>query len=102
MAKQFQGSWVILILIAIFTAWLVFIPAIIYYLINYKEVQETQYQQQQQQQQVVINVPSSAAPPAPEAHKKTCLSCGQQVDVRYTVCPFCNQPTSRQPPPSSF
>ena len=25
--------------------------------------------------------------------KKVCLSCGQQVDLRYSVCPFCQGPT---------
>ena len=26
--------------------------------------------------------------------KKACLSCGQMVDIRYTVCPFCRQYTT--------
>jgi len=36
---------------------------------------------------------------------KTCLSCGQQIDVRYSVCPYCGQNTApkqqqyQQPPP---
>lgn len=97
MGKEFTGSWVVFVLLI-----LCFWPgAIIYFFMKYKKVQESQ--QQQQQQQVVINVPGSGtAPSAPEGHKKTCLSCGQQVDIRYTICPYCNQPTSRQPPNQSF
>lgn len=49
---------------------------------------------------------SPIAPPSPlgtsgsfgstarASDKKACLSCGQMVDIRYTVCPFCRQYTS--------
>lgn len=33
-----------------------------------------------------------APPPAPTM--KTCLSCGQQVGVQYSVCPYCQKPTT--------
>ena len=26
--------------------------------------------------------------------KKACLSCGQMVDIRYSICPFCQSPTA--------
>lgn len=31
--------------------------------------------------------------------KKVCLNCGQKIDVRYMVCPFCQSPVGAQPPP---
>ena len=37
--------------------------------------------------------PSSQQPAQPQ--KKACLSCGQMVDVRYSVCPFCQKATSK-------
>lgn len=33
-----------------------------------------------------------------KAVTKACLSCGQMVDVRYSVCPFCRQPTAPKKP----
>jgi len=38
--------------------------------------------------------PPAAAPPPPAAPNKTCLSCGQQVGVQYSVCPYCQKPTT--------
>ena len=33
--------------------------------------------------------------------KKVCLSCGQQIDVRYMVCPFCQAPVTGPKQPGS-
>lgn len=33
--------------------------------------------------------------------KKVCLSCGQQIDLRYMVCPFCQAPVTGPKQPGS-
>jgi len=78
MAKEFQGSWCIFIILL----WCGIIPGIIYYALMYKEV--TPIQQQQQQQQVVI-VQQPAAPQPTVQQKNFCSECGAEVTGK-----FCN------------
>ena len=61
---------------------------------------EMQQQQLIATQQLQAQLGVGGAPPQiPQASpgavpdKKTCVSCGQQVKVKYKICPFCDQPT---------
>ena len=66
MAKKFTGSWVILILLLLCTV----VGGLIYFFVKYEEVKD-------------------------EGLKRMCMNCGQQVGVQFSVCPFCQQPTTR-------
>ena len=74
MAKEFQGSWCILIILLCIGI----IPGIIYYALMYKEVTPIQ----QQQQQVVI-VQQPAAPQPTVQQKNFCSECGAEVTGKF-------------------
>jgi len=38
--------------------------------------------------------PAQNYPPPPQPNHKTCLSCGQFVDMRFQLCPYCNKSTT--------
>ncbi len=76
MAKEFQGSWCIFIILLCFGI----LPAIIYFAVMYKEVTPIQ----QQQQVVIIQQP--AAPQPTVEQKKFCSECGAVVTGK-----FCDQ-----------
>ena len=68
-----------------------------------QELLELQRQQliatKQLQNQITGGAPPPQIPHTPRRRAmKVCLSCGQQVNVRYKVCPFCTKPTSGPPP----
>jgi len=53
---------------------------------------------------VVSPAPVARPPFTPSAgipQKKACLSCGQMVDIRYSVCPFCKSSTTPKRRPSA-
>jgi len=84
MAKEFQGSWCVFVILLCFAI----IPGIIYYAVMYKEVIPTVIvapQQQQQQQQVVVVQPAVAPQPTAQ-EKKFCSECGAEVTGK-----FCNE-----------
>lgn len=78
MAKKFQGSWCILVILLCIGI----IPGIIYYALLYKEVTPMYAPQQQQQQQVVI-VQQPAAPQPTGQKKKFCSECGTEVTGKF-------------------
>jgi len=45
-----------------------------------------------------INKSWTPDPTENQNNLKTCLSCGQMVDIRYSVCPFCKKPTAPKRP----
>jgi len=61
------------------------------------ETQKLQHQVGHSPQPDMLTHDSSGASPQGE---KACLSCGQLVDSRYSICPFCQKPVAGKKPPA--
>ncbi len=89
MGKEFKGSWVIFVILVI-----CFWPAaIIYFFVNY-EKKSKKKDKVYQQPSAPPPQTSTSSPPPSNTNVKTCLSCGQLVDVRYQICPYCKLSTT--------